>query len=399
MTESFLKVCGTKIMDGKRPVRLHGVNLGGWLMPEGYIVHAPNRGVRYFREGFARAMGEKSLNDLQRAFRDNFIRETDLDGIKRLGFNCIRLPFHYSLIEKRPFQYSVEGVLYLDRLIRWVRARGMYVILDMHAVPGAQNQDWHSDSDGRALFWSSPLFQKRAIALWEYLADRYKDEPAVAGFDLLNEAVLDDAGILNKYYQALIKAIRASDKQHIIFVEGNRWAQDIACLDDFKDDNLALSIHFYEPLELTFNFVMQTKYPLVSRLGRWDKAVMKKRLEGYRLEADRRQRPLYCGEFGVNARGGVYEEDKWVKDVLSVFREFDIHWTYWTWKAVKNYMFPDGIMSYGPNVPWVNRPGPLSGWETWHLYWKKHKSAMIDSWKSEAFTLNNEIAVVLKKAA
>jgi endoglucanase len=197
---------------------------------------------------------------------------------------------------------------------------------------------------------------------------------------------------LNAYYRVAIKAIRRIDRNHIIFVEGNRWAQDIASLDDFNDDNLALSFHFYEPLEFTFNFEMHLKYPLRSKLGQWDRSFMEKRLVALKAEADRRGRPLWCGEFGVNGRNGMAGEDRWLADILSHFKDLDIHWTYWTWKAVKNHMFPDGIFSYYPNVPWTNRQGPESGWETWKRHWPKHKQAMIESWRTENFSLNRKIA-------
>ena len=383
-----------RITAGGRPVHLKGVNLGGWLMPEGYFMHAPNRGVSFFRRGFAKACGAAALRELKKSFRATFIVEEDLARIAALGFNSVRLPFHYGLVEESPYVYSREGLTYLDNAIRWAGKYKLRVILDMHAVPGAQNHDWHSDSDGSARFWTSAAFQKRAAALWGFLADRYKDEPAVAGYDILNETVLDPArtGLLNAYYHAAIRAVRSSDKNHIIFLEGNRWAQDIACLDDFQDDNLVLSFHFYEPLEFTFNFVPGLKYPLPG----WDKEAMRRRLEGTILVARKRGRALWCGEFGVYARGGFYGEDRWVKDILALFKAHDIHWSYWTWKAVKNFMFPDGINSYLPNDPWVNRSGPLTGWETWHLHWKDKKKAMVASWRTDAFTENKEIVKALR---
>ncbi len=391
---TILNVKNGRITDGGRPVHLRGVNLGGWLMPEAYFMHAPNRGVSLFRHGFVKACGEKPLRELETAFRDTFIVEKDLAAIAALGFNSVRLPFHFGLIEESPYVYSREGLKYLDNAIRWARAYKLRVILDMHAVPGAQNHDWHSDSDGQARFWTSAAFQKRAAALWEFLADRYKDEPSVAGYDILNESVVDPASAsrLNKYYHAAIKAVRSADKNHIIFLEGNRWAQDIACLDNFKDDNLALSFHFYEPLEFTFNFVPGLKYPLSG----WDKTVMRRRIEETVAVARKRGRALWCGEFGVYSRDGLYGEDAWVKDILAVFKAHDIHWSYWTWKAVRNFMFPDGINSYVPNDPWINRSGPLTGWETWHLYWADKKKAMIASWKTDAFTANQPIVKALR---
>ena len=395
---TYLKVLNGRITEGGRPVHLRGVNLGGWLMPEGYFMHAPNRGVSIFRRGFVKACGEPALRELEKAFRDTFIVEKDLAAIARIGFNSVRLPFHFSLIEESPYVYSREGLKYLDNAVRWAKKYDLRVILDMHAAPGAQNHDWHSDSDGRARFWSSAAFQKRAAALWGFLAGRYKAEPAVAGYDILNETVIapERVGLMNKYYHAAIKAIRASDKEHIIFVEGNHWAQDITCLDDFKDENLVFSFHFYEPLEFTFNFVPGLKYPLIGKTGRWDKAFMRGRIAELVAVGKKRGRALWCGEFGVLTRDGLYGEDLWVKDILAVFKENNIHWSYWTWKAVKNHMFPDGINSYVHNDPWVNRSGPLTGWETWHLHWADKKKAMIASWKTDAFTENKAIVKALQ---
>lgn len=396
---SILKVDKRRIVDGAHPIHLKGVNLGGWLMPEGYIMHAPNRGYQFFRKKFIAACGLNSFCEIQKAFRDNFIREEDFALIRGMGFNSIRLPFHYGLIEQKPYQYDRRGVAYLDLAVRAAEKNGLRVILDMHAAPGAQNHDWHSDSDGRALFWTKKGYQDRAAALWQFLADRYKDEPAVAGYDLLNETVLHHgAEPLNRYYEKAIKAIRAVDRQHIIFVEGNRWAQDIACLDNFSDDNLVLGIHFYEPLEFTFNFIPGISYPLRGGKVVWDKAFMHKRLQGAVRIARKAGRPLWCGEFGVHSRGGLYSEQLWLRDILAHFEALDIHWHYWTWKAMKNHMFPDGVYSYFPNDPWVNRPGPLSGWETWHLHWKDRKRAMTASWRTKAFQKDQQISKVLKDA-
>jgi aryl-phospho-beta-D-glucosidase BglC (GH1 family) len=50
----------------------------------------------------------------------------------------------------------------------------------LHAVPGGQNQDWHSDSGiSEALFWRFREFQDRAINLWVEIAKRYKGNPYV----------------------------------------------------------------------------------------------------------------------------------------------------------------------------------------------------------------------------
>jgi hypothetical protein len=88
----------------------------------------------------------------------------------------------------------------------------------------------------------------------------------------------------------------------------------------------------------------------------------------------------------------------YLKDELRIFNEFGFHWNYWTYKAVKSHMFPDGIFSYYPNAPWVRRQGPQSGWNSWAECWPKHKMEMAASWRTTSFGLNAHVIEALKKA-
>lgn len=379
-----------------RPVYMRGVNTGGWLMMEGYILHAPNLAVARFKKEFAKALGKKALAEFEHNFLNAFIRESDFKQIAESGFNSVRVPFHYGLIEKKPNRYDAAGVAYLDRVLEWGKIFNLGIILDLHAAPGAQNHDWHSDSDGRANLWKIKSNQKRVFALWEFLADRYKDNPYVLGYDLLNEAVIADHAVLAKFYQDLIKVIRRVDRNHIIFVEGNRWSQDTTPLEGLSDDNLVASIHFYEPLEFTFNFVPFLKYPLKSSSGAWHKPQLRKRLEEYARFSKKYGRPIHVGEFGVNYRQGLYAEDVYLKDVLNCFKELGFHWNYWTYKAVKNNAFPDGVYSYYPNSPWVSRHGPRMGWDTYAALWPEKKNEIIESWHTSSFSLNTHVLEALR---
>lgn len=391
--KNFLKTQGHLIIDAHgRPVVLRGVNLGGWLMMEGYILHALNIAEQVFKKNFTRTLGKDALTSFERDFRNHFIQENDIKMIAGFGFNCIRVPFNSRAIEKRPYQYDGEGLKYLDNVIRWTEKYKVWLILDLHAACGAQNHDWHSDSLGPALLWQKKELRERTFKLWEFLVNRYKDKTAVAGYDLLNEAVLEDTKLLNTFYKQLIKTIRSADRNHILFVEGNRWAQDLECLEDFSDGNLAFSVHVYQPLEFTFNFIPHSQYLFETKKS------LQKLLSGYAATARRKQRPIYVGEFGVNARQGHDGEDVWVKDTLSCFQEFGFHWTYWTYKAVKNSVFPDGIFSYLENPPWVNRGGPRLGWDTYSSLWPEHREQMIESWRTENFSLNTAILDALRRS-
>ncbi len=395
----MLKVKGTQIVNAAgQPVKLRGVNLGGWLMMEAYFTHAPSYAEQLFKKKFAKVLGTRALRDFEHQYREHFIQEEDVRLIRSWGMNVVRLPFNYRLIEKAPGKFDTQGLAYLDRTIAWAKRHKLWVILDLHAAPGAQNHDWHSDSLGPAQLWTSPRMQKQTCAIWEFLADRYKNEEAVAGYDILNEAVLSDVKLLNRFYRDVIKAIRSVDRRHILFVEGNTWAQDLTCLDDFTDDNLAFSIHFYHPIEYTFNYIPFLKYPLVNGRQRFDRKTLKKMVGDYVRIARERNRPVYVGEFGINGREGVYREQVWLKDLLALFGQADFHWTYWTYKAVKNALFPDGILSYRGNPPWVNRAGPVTGWDTYHLHWPTQRREMIASWLTKEFSANEPLLKVLQDA-
>ncbi len=396
--KGFLKTRGTTVVDeAGRRVFLRGVNLGGWLLMEGYFMHAPNRGETLFKRAFRRKLGKEALGDFERAFRDNFIRKDDLERIAGMGLNCVRVPFHYRLVESRPYRFQDGGLAYLDRVLRWAGRYGLRVILDLHAACGAQSTDWHADSLGRAGLWEKASCRKRTLALWEFLADRYRENPVVAGYDVLNEAVTDDTRLLNRFYKDVIRAIRSADRRHILFIEGNRWAMDLDCLEEFNDSKLALSAHAYQPLDFTFNFVPGLRYPSGKGKSRSDKKLLRRWMEPYARIGRKRQRPVFIGEFGVNAREGLYGEDKWLADMLALFEEYGFHWTYWTYKAVKNSEFPDGILSYRANPPWVHRQGPETGWETFADLWPERAKAMASSWRTRHFVENPDVARVLRR--
>ncbi len=396
----FLKTKNTQIVNsGGQAVLLQGVNLGGWLMMEGYILHAPNLPEKNFKASFTKTLGHSALEGFEKDFRGAFITKNDIKKIASLNLNCIRVPFNYRLIEKKPYTYDLGGVKYLDEVIAWAKAQNIFIILDLHAAAGAQNCDWHSDSSGKAELWLKKSCQERTFALWEFLADRFKDEEQIAGYDLLNESVTENTLLLNQFYKTLIKRIRAIDKNHILFIEGNKWATDLHCLDHFDDDNYVLSIHDYVPLDFTFNFVPHLSYPGRSNGEFWNKDAFKRKLQACKSISTKRNVPIFVGEFGVNYREGRYGEDGWLKDMLSCFKDAGFHWTYWTYKAVKNSIFPDGLFSYMPNAAWVNRQGPRSGWDTYVSHWPAKRKEIVQSWDTKNFQENTHLVSAIKNAA
>ena len=373
-----------------KPVTLQGVNLGGWLMMEGYILGGRNIPDQEFKRSFVKSRGKFALKDFIHLFRDNFIQEIDFKMIKNSGFNCVRIPFNFRLIQDK------EGFRYLEKAVELCKKYRLWAILDLHAAPGSQNEDWHSDSLGEALLWKEKRQQLQFIRIWQFLARRFKNEAAIAGYDILNEGVCRDKRIILGLYRKVVEAIREIDNRHIIFLEGNKWAQDIEFIGYPWDENLVYSIHFYMPLEFIFGFVRNLRYPGKMNNGYWSRAKLKRVLNKYYQLKKKWHIPIYVGEFGQNSCCAYcHKEFRWLHDVLGLFREFGFHWTYWSWKAVAQGIYPDGICQYQENPAWVNRQGPISGWETYYFLWHRHKREICASWRTENFTLNQTLSSLL----
>jgi len=268
--QGFLKTQGQKIVNSKgENVYLKGLGLGGWMLQEGYMLKTDDfAGPQYkIKEKIAEIAGENGKNEFYKAYLKNGITKKDIDSLAKWGFNSIRLPMHYDLytlpIEKEKVKgqntWLEEGFVMTDNLLKWCEDNKIYLILDLHAAPGGQGNDANiSDNDkSKPNLWDSEENQKKTIALWKKLAERYKDKEWIAGYDMINEPNYGFTGKnengtdemsnapLWKLQKEISGAIREVDKNHIIILEGNGWGNNYNGLPKLWDDNIVLSFHKY----------------------------------------------------------------------------------------------------------------------------------------------------------
>ncbi|MBU2102415.1 MAG: cellulase family glycosylhydrolase [Candidatus Omnitrophota bacterium] len=374
-------------------MKIKGVNLGSWLLMEGYILGGRNIAEHMYKRTFKAIYGNKGLVQFEDLFRNNFITEADFRNIAAMGAGAVRVPFNYRLFE------CDAGFRYFDTLFSWAGLHNLGVILDMHAAPGAQNCDWHADSAGQALFWNIPAYRQRACLLWEKIVDRYKDEPKLIGYDVLNEPVIGKKNpeIVARFYRQAIRRIRAIDSTHTLFLEGDIWAQRVEYLRDLIEENIEISIHTYLPLNYTFNFRPFYSFPGTIDAEQWNKEKLYRYLESYHTFSRDNKVRIFVGEFGINWRGGFFGEETYLSDMLDIFDEFDFDYTYWTYKAVAGHAFPDGLYQSISDSRYVCREGPVYGWETYYRYWKKERNNIVDFWRTKNFTVNTALTSILKK--
>lgn len=205
------------------PINLKGTNLGNWLVQEFWMMGQGGNGVTdqcTLEAELTSRFGYDEKERLIKVFRDNWIKERDWDQLKAFGFNVVRLPILWSVIEdeKSPRTLRADAWHYLDWAIAEAKERDMYVILDLHGALGGQTPNDHTGCAGQNQYWNSAEFQDRTRWLWQQIAERYKNEPAVAAYDPLNEPWGSSASAMAERVVDLYNIIRAIDNKHIVML-------------------------------------------------------------------------------------------------------------------------------------------------------------------------------------
>jgi len=229
MPHDILQVQGEQVVDGNgHPVILRGAGLGGWMNMENFISGYPGHESQH-RAAMLKVLGKEKQEFFFDKYLEYFFMEDDAKFFASLGLNCIRVPFNYRHFEDdiNPRVLKENGFKHLDRIIDLCAKHKIYTILDMHTVPGGQNPDWHSDNPSNyAAFWDFKDHQDRTIWLWERIAERYKGNTWVAGYNPINEPCDSEHTRLPAFYARFEQAIRRIDPHHILWLDGNTFAME-----------------------------------------------------------------------------------------------------------------------------------------------------------------------------
>ena len=348
--ENWLRVSGDKIVNQKGDtVYLRGFGLGGMLHMENFI-HGYPANEEAMRKGLLNVLGEKKYNLYFDTFLKSYFTEPDAAYIHSLGLNLVRIPVNYHLFEDdmNPGVIKDSAFSYLDSVIERCARHQIYTIIDLHALPGSQNQHWHSDNPTHvASFWIHKDFQDRALHLWEVIAKRYKNHPWVAGYDLINEPADPSGTKLFPYYKRLRDAIREIDANHILFLEGDRYATEF---DRFSEiwDNVVYTNHDYA----TPGFVDGGDYPGYSRNRYFDKDTLEKDFLEKSEFMFSHHVPVWVGEFGPVYKGDPKKDEmryQVLKDQLAYYNKYKVSWCIWLYKD----MGLQAIMHQNGNTPYM----------------------------------------------
>ena len=316
--EAFMHVQGPDIIapDGSR-FFIKGTNLGNWLNPEGYMFgFSKTNSARMINDMFCELVGPDFTAEFWKMFKDNYVTRADIEFIASTGANTIRVPFHYKLFTDEDYMglsSNQDGFKRLDDVIEWCREFGIYVILDMHDAPGGQTGDNIDDSYGYPWLLESETSQQLFCRIWRDIAEYYRNEPVILGYDLINEPIapyFENMEELNSLLEPLLKrvtaVIREVDPNHIIMLGAPQWNGNFKPFSDSTfDDNIMYTCHRYGG-EASINAIMN-----------------------FIEFRDRVNLPMYMGEIGHNS-------DEWQENFCKAMEESNIGYTFWPYKKLHN---------------------------------------------------------------
>ncbi len=318
----------------------------------------------------------------------------DFQLLRRWGFNVIRFPVSWEFIEPERGMYDEAHLeTWVDPVIAMAAQEGIGVIINMHqwnwsscfdssgrgnGAPKWALPVWAQDlcpsspyngSDaytqvGRACadFWTDMDAREEYMKLWEMMAARYQDNPAVIAYDIFNEPnpgdiwggrpVEFDQDILEPFHEELIRRIRAVDPQTIIIYE-------CSIMHDIYDNNFT-AMPFKNIVYSTHNYTGGTSG---GHGGSWNGAEpLRAEIERGVTEAARQGAPLFIGECGVG--DSVSFAADWMHAEYQYQEQYMVSSTWWGLRQHDNKA--QGLMEYDTKaekpglLDWVSRPYPAA---------------------------------------
>ena len=326
-----------------------GMGIGGWL-------------TNYKRFNSLPAKWRMDITQGDLEHFDSFITEWDVENIKTMGFDHVRLGFDQIVLEEAPGKWREQTFGKLREFVEWCGKHDLNIVLNLHKAIGN-----YCDIKETVSLLDDEALQRRFIDLWREISRRFADTPGIA-FELLNEVVDIEPEKWNHLADRTIRAIRETDPSRWIVVGPTHWnaPNKLGVLKVWDDSKVVYTFHVYEPAEFTHQRgVLQSRqlyanmvldypcrdveryrycrrlawgetdpYPGEAEIGR---SILARYME--EAFAFRRAHPdkiLWCGEFGTIRHAPAASRVAWMRDVVSLCKEHGIPWCAWNYLSTPN---------------------------------------------------------------
>jgi endoglucanase len=291
--------------------------------------------------------------------------QEDFDRLASLGANYVNISGPGLFTEEPPYQLDPEVQKNLDELLDMIFRADMFAVISFRTGPGRSDFTFYRDGSGdwfdpdllREWVWEDLQAQDAWVEMWAYTAERYRDYPVVAGYDLMCEP--NAAGIReiydpedfyreyrgtsldwNIFYPRLLEAIRQQDPYTPVLVGGMGWSSLdwLPFLEPTTGTRVVYTFHQYQPQD---QYTHQEIFPaLHSYPGRFDldwdgspEDFDQAWLEGYFQIIGRFQEecgcPVAVNEYGVNR--WVPGAADFLRDQIALFEVYRLNHAIWVW--------------------------------------------------------------------
>ena len=287
-----------------------GVNFGGWM----------------------------SQCDYSKERLDKFITERDFAQAAEWGFDHVRIPVDYNILQNEDGSLIADGYERLAAALANCRKNGLKLIIDLHKTAGFSFDTYSENESG---FFENEKYQERFYLIWEEMSRRFGAEQDVA-FELLNEVTDQEfIGAWNRIAKECIRRIRAIAPEVLILV-GSYWnnaATTVKALDPPYDSRVIYNMHCYEPLVFTHQGAYWTdridpekrmKFEDSETSLQYFEELFSSAIE----KANAENTGLYCGEYGVISFVTPEDAVKWFRCINTVFKKYGIGRAVWNYKEM-----------------------------------------------------------------
>ncbi|KAI3952433.1 hypothetical protein MKX01_005300 [Papaver californicum] len=245
-------------VNGVKGGKVRGVNLGGWLVVEGWMKPSlfdglPKGGLQGEYQ-LSKGHGPKKAKQVLTEHRNTFVTRDDFQFLSQHNINTVRIPVGWWITKdpNPPAPYVGGSLAALDNAFTWAKETGIKCIIDLHAAPGSQNGKDHSSSRDGSIEWAKSENIQQSLEAIEFLASKYVSDPALLGIELLNEPNITKVspGILMKYYKDGYDIVRKhSDTAYVIMCqmvgEGFENAGVYQSIAKMGLSNVVVDFHYY----------------------------------------------------------------------------------------------------------------------------------------------------------
>ncbi|MBI4977074.1 MAG: cellulase family glycosylhydrolase [Spirochaetes bacterium] len=236
----------------------------------------------------------------------------------------------------------------LDKAISLLKPAGIKVVIDLHSPPGGK-----VSAHNMRMFFDKK-YADHFIKVWQTIAKRYKGNPGVYAYDLVNEPVQTMPAPFDYWnlQRMAAEAIREIDPDTPIMLESNESdrPQTYAYMSALRMNNIIYKVHMYFPLSYTHQGVFSTgaftkmPYPGLLEGEQWDKEKIRKTLQPVRDFQLRHTAKIYVGEFSAIAYAPGAE--KYINDCIEIFEEYGWDWTFHAFREFAGW----SVEHDGPDV-------------------------------------------------